>query len=105
VTGWMGENHFQPLPSALYGAVLFQAAIAYYILQRLIVAAHGPDSRLAQAIGSDWKGKLSLLLYPAAIGISFLWSWIAGCIYLTVALTWLIPDRRLSRVAMARNAD
>ncbi len=105
VTGWMGENHFHPLPSALYGAVLFQAAIAYYILQRLIVAAHGPDSRLAQAIGSDWKGKLSLLLYPLAIGISFLWSWIAGCIYLTVALIWLVPDRRLSQVAMARKAD
>src|SRR5215469_16877400 len=105
VTGWMGENHFTSLPSALYGGVLFMAAIAYVILQRLIVAAHGPDSRLAQALGSDWKGKLSAALYPVAVALAFVMPWISGCIYMVVALMWLIPDRRLSRVVMARKAD
>jgi uncharacterized membrane protein len=99
VTGWMGENHFQPLPSALYGAVLLMAAIAYIVLQTLIVAEQGRDSRLAQALGSDWKGRLSPSLYAIAIGISFVRPWIAGCIYIAVALSWLIPDRRLARVA------
>jgi uncharacterized membrane protein len=102
VTGWMGENHFHPLPSALYGAVLFMAAIAYYILQNLIVAAHGPDSGLAQALGRDWKGKLSPLLYATAIAVSFVNPMIAGGIYLAVALMWLIPDRRLVQVVNER---
>ena len=99
VTGWMGENHFSPLPSALYGAVLLCAAIAYYILQTLIVAAHGPDSHLARALGADWKGKLSPILYASAIGLSFIRPMLAGCIYIGVALMWLIPDRRLARAA------
>jgi len=98
VTGWMGENHFTPVPSAFYGAVLLMAAVAYYILQNIIVAQRGHDSRLAAAIGRDFKGKLSPLLYAAGIGASFFWPWIAGCIYVSVALMWLIPDRRIQQV-------
>ena len=99
VTGWMGENHFTSVPSALYGAVLLAAAIAYYILQTLIVTADGGrQSKLAVAIGKDWKGKLSPVLYTAAIIISFFRPWLAGAIYIFVALTWLIPDRRLERL-------
>jgi uncharacterized membrane protein len=99
VTGWMGENHFTPLPSALYGTVLLLAAIAYYILQTLIVRAHGGrDSKLARSLGRDWKGKLSLALYATAIVLSFFHPWLAGGIYLLVALMWLVPDRRIERV-------
>jgi uncharacterized membrane protein len=98
VTGWMGENHFTSIPSALYGAVLLLAAIAYYILQRLIVAEQGRNSQLALAIGADWKGKLSPVLYAVGIGTSVFQPWLAGCIYTIVALLWLIPDRRLERV-------
>src|SRR5213079_99633 len=90
VTGWMGENHFQSIPSALYGGVLLMAALAYYILQMLIIRLHGCDSKLARAIGSDLKGKLSPVLYAIAIAISFFQPWIAGCIYIGVALIWLI---------------
>ena len=98
VTGWMGENHFAPLPTALYGGVLLLAAIAYYILQRLIVrAAGGAESPLARAIGSDWKGKLSPLLYAAAIAAAFWQPWLAGGIYAAVAFLWLVPDKRLER--------
>jgi uncharacterized membrane protein len=98
VTGWMGENHFTPLPAALYGAVLLLAAIAYYILQTRIIAEQGSDSRLAASLGSDLKGKLSPVLYAAGIAASFFRPWIAGCIYTFVALMWLIPDRRIERV-------
>ncbi len=99
VTGWMGENEFKPLPSALYGAVLLLAAIAYYVLQTVIIASQGGcESRLAAAIGKDWKGKLSPVLYAIAIGASFFRAWIAGCIYVFVALMWLVPDRRIARV-------
>ena len=98
VTGWMGENHFTPVPSAFYGAVLLMAAIAYYILQNIIVTQRGHDSRLAAAIGRDVKGKLSPLLYAAGIGASFFRPWVAGCIYVFVALMWLIPDRRIANV-------
>ena len=97
-TGWMGENHFMSLPAAIYGTVLLFAAIAYYILQRLILAEAGPDSRLASSFGRDWKGKLSPLLYALGIGLAFFRSWAAGCIYVLVALMWLIPDRRIERV-------
>ena len=104
VTGWMGENHFAPLPSALYGAVLLLAAIAYYILQNLIIREEGGwESKLGIAIGKDWKGKLSPILYAIAIGTSFVRPWIASGIYVTVALMWLIPDRRIERVV--RDAD
>ncbi len=99
VTGWMGENHFAPLPSAMYGTVLLLAAIAYYILQTLIVAeAGGRQSSLAVAIGKDWKGKLSPLLYLTGVVTSFFAPEVAGGIYVFVALMWLIPDRRLERV-------
>jgi len=97
-TGWMGENHFTSLPSAIYGAVLLFAAIAYYILQWLIIAEAGPHSKLAESFGRDWKGKLSPLLYASGIGLAFFRPWAAGCIYVLVALTWLIPDRRIERV-------
>jgi uncharacterized membrane protein len=97
VTGWMGENHFKSIPSALYGAVLLMAALAYYVLQTLIVSVHGRDSKLAKAIGADFKGKLSPVLYAVAIAISFFKPWVAGCIYIGVALMWLIPDRRLQQ--------
>ena len=101
-TGWMGENHFAPLPSALYGTVLLLAAIAYYILQTLIVAAAGgAQSSLAAAIGKDWKGKLSPLLYLLGIVASFFAPMVASAIYVLVALMWLIPDRRLERVIQA----
>ena len=95
VTGWMGENHFQPVPTALYGGVLFMAAVAYLILQTLIIRLDGRDSKLARVIGSDRKGRLSLLAYAIAIGLSFFKPWIAACIYIGVALMWLIPDRRM----------
>ena len=98
VTGWAGENHFQSVPSALYGGVLLMAALAYYILQTLIIRVHGRESKLAQAIGSDLKGKLSPVLYATGIGLSFLKPWIAGCIYIAVALIWFIPDRRVEKV-------
>ena len=102
VTGWMGENHFAPLPSAMYGAVLLLAAIAYYILQTLIVAeAGGAQSSLAAAIGKDWKGKLSPLLYLLGVVTSFFAPKLAGGIYVFVALMWLIPDRRLERAIAA----
>jgi len=100
VTGWMGENHFSAAPSALYGAVLLLAAIAWYVLQSLIIAEHGGcESKLAAAIGKDWKGKLSPALYAVGIVVSFFQPWIAGAIYAIVALMWLIPDRRLERLA------
>ncbi len=98
VTGWMGENHFTSAPTALYGAVMLLAAIAYYILQSLIVAGHGCDSKLAASFGRDLKGKLSPVLYTIAIGAAFFRPWIAGGIYVIVALLWLVPDRRIARV-------
>jgi uncharacterized membrane protein len=97
VTGWMGENHFASLPSAVYGVVLLMAAIAYYLLQRCIIASDGPDSILRRAVGSDWKGKLSPLFYLAAIGASFVAQWLAQAIYVAVALIWLVPDRRIEK--------
>jgi uncharacterized membrane protein len=95
VTGWMGENHFAPLPTAIYGVVLLCAAIAYTMLQQTIIAAQGPGSRLAAALGSDLKGKLSVALYVAAIGLAFINQWISDAIYVAVILMWLVPDRRI----------
>ena len=97
-TGWMGENHFAAAPAALYGAVLLMAAVAYRLLQRLIMASQGPDSLLKKAIGGDWKGKLSLLLYAAAIPVAFWWQGISLGLYVVGALLRLIPDRRLENV-------
>ncbi|MBV6422866.1 MAG: Potassium channel [Steroidobacteraceae bacterium] len=95
VTGWMGENHFAPLPTAIYGIVLLAAAIAYWILQQRIIAAEGESSRLRRAIGRDWKGKASPLLYLVAIAITFVSAGLAQAIYVLVALVWLVPDRRI----------
>ena len=96
-TGWMGENHFEPLPAALYGCVLLMAALAYWWLQRCIVRTQGPDSLLHRAIGGDWKGKLSPLFYLAAIPLAFVATWVSLALYVAVALLWLVPDRRIER--------
>jgi TMEM175 potassium channel family protein len=104
VTGWMGENHFAPLPSALYGAVLLMAALAYYLLQQRIIASQGPASLLKKAVGGDWKGKVSPLLYVAAILLAVRWAWAAQGVYVLVALIWLIPDRRIERALDAGRA-
>jgi len=95
VTGWMGENHFAALPTAIYGVVLLGAALSYTILMRTIIAGQGPSSRLALAMGNDFKGKLSLILYMLAIPLAFVHQLIADAIYVTVALMWLVPDRRI----------
>jgi uncharacterized membrane protein len=97
VSGWMGENHFATLPVALYGIVLLCSVIAYYILARVLVASHGKDSALATAIGEDFKGKVSVLIYAVAIGLSFVNSWFACILYILVAVMWLIPDRRIEK--------
>jgi uncharacterized membrane protein len=100
-TGWMGENHFEPMPTLLYGAVLLMAAMAYFILQSVIISVQGPDSLLRKAVGSDWKGKLSPVLYVLGIVAT---SWapaVSQGIYVLVALLWLVPDRRIERVLHA----
>lgn len=97
VTGWMGENHFAPLPTALYGVVLLMAGMAYLILARTIIAGEGRDSLLAKAIGNDRKGNLSIVLYILAIPLAFFNQWIAQSLYIVVALMWLVPDRRIEK--------
>ena len=104
-TGWFGENHLAAMPTAVYGFVLLMAAIAYYILQRTIIAQQGPDSLLAAAIGQDWKGKLSPLLYLTAILLVFVSPWIASGLYIFVALMWLVPDRRIERVVAKQEKE
>jgi uncharacterized membrane protein len=94
-TGWMGENHFAPLPTAVYGAVLLLSGLAYLLLQAALVAENGPGSRLAEAVGRDWKGKLSLLGYAAAIPLAFVNQWVCDAVYVAVALLWLAPDPRI----------
>jgi len=98
VTGWMGENHFSPVPTAGYGVVLLLSAAAYYLLQAAILADNGRSSPLARALGADLKGKLSPVFYLAGIALAFRWPWVAGGLYALVALIWLIPDRRLEAV-------
>jgi uncharacterized membrane protein len=95
VTAWMGENHFAPVPMAAYGVVLLLAGIAYLVLQRVIIASQGPGSVLAAAVGRDMKGKVSALLYALAIPAAFIRPWIAGVMFVGVAMIWLIPDRRI----------
>jgi uncharacterized membrane protein len=97
VTGWMGENHYAALPVAVYGGVLLLAAIAYMILGRIIVASEGRDSLVAQALGKDAKGILSIVFYAVAIPLAFVASWAALLLYALVALMWLIPDRRIEQ--------
>ncbi len=98
VTAWMGVNHFAPLPTAAYGVVLLLAGVAYWLLQRAIIRSDGEDSMLARAVGDDVKGKLSPALYAAAIPLAFVSRWLAGALYVAVALMWLIPDRRIAHV-------
>jgi uncharacterized membrane protein len=97
-TGWMGENHFTALPTVLYGLVLLMAAIAYYLLQQAIIRAQGRDSILKKAIGRDWKGKLSPVMYLVAIVATLRSAWIAQAVFVAAALIWLIPDRRIENV-------
>ncbi len=96
-TAWMGENHFAPTPVAVYGVMLLMAAIAYYILQSAIIRRDGPDSLLARAVGRDVKGKISPVAYVLAIPAAFLSTWIAGALYVAVAVMWLVPDRRIEK--------
>ncbi len=103
-TGWMGENHFAPATLTVYGGLLLMAGGAYFVLQNCIIAVEGPDSLLARAIGTDWKGKASLLLYLAGIAASFWLPWLAGAIYVAVALLWLVPDKRIERVVAKTEA-
>jgi uncharacterized membrane protein len=97
VTSWMGGNNFSSLPVALYGTVLVFAGIAYYILTRALIALHGRHSTLAKALGNDFKGKISVVLYVVAIPFAFVRAWIACGVYLSVAIIWLIPDRRIEK--------
>jgi len=101
-TGWMGENHFSAIPSALYGVVLLMAAIAYLMLQQTIIASEGATSILKSAVGGDWKGKLSPFLYLLAIVSTFFVQWLAQAIYIFAALLWLVPDRRIEHVLQQR---
>jgi len=104
-TNWMGENEFAAVPTALYGVVLLCSAIAWWILQHCIVAVEGPQSALADALGSDRKAKASLAMYVAAIPLAFVRPWIADALYVAVALVWLVPDRRMeSRLNHRANA-
>jgi uncharacterized membrane protein len=97
VTGWAGENHFAALPTALYGGVLLLAAIAYFILAHVLLSIHAPDSVLAIALGADFKGKISIVFYLVAIPLSFVQSWMAWALYISVAVMWLVPDRRIEK--------
>jgi uncharacterized membrane protein len=96
-TGWLGENHFAPLPAAVYGVVLLAAAVSYWVLQQTIIRGQGSSSVLRKAIGSDWKGKLSPLLYLVGIVATTFSTWLALATYVAVALIWLVPDRRIER--------
>jgi len=97
VTGWMGENSFAAVPAALYGVVLLCAAIAYFILARSLLSIHAPDSVLATALGADFKGKISMVIYLFAIPLAFVRSWLACALYVLVAVMWLVPDRRIEK--------
>jgi TMEM175 potassium channel family protein len=97
VTGWMGESHLAPAPTAVYGVILLLAAIAYLLLQQAILRQEGPDSTLGAAVGRDRKGKISPLIYAIAIPVAFLHPWMAAALYVVGALMWLVPDRRIER--------
>jgi uncharacterized membrane protein len=98
VTGWMGENHFASMTVALYGAVLLLSAIAYFILSRALIRHDGDASTLARALGGDFKGKVSVVLYVAAIALAFVNRWLSLALYVAVAVMWLVPDRRIEKV-------
>jgi uncharacterized membrane protein len=95
VTGWMGQNHYAPIPTSAYGIVMLFAGLAYYVLAQTLIAAQGPDSRLAHALGRDWKGKVSVALWALGSVLAFLNPWAAVAIYVAVAAMWLIPDSRI----------
>jgi uncharacterized membrane protein len=97
VTEWMGENKFAAVPVALYGVVLLCAAIGYFILARSLLAIHSPDSRLASALGADFKGKISVVIYLIAVPLAFVRAWLACALYIMVAVMWLVPDRRIEK--------
>jgi uncharacterized membrane protein len=97
-TGWMGENHFAPLPTAVYGVVLLMAAVAFTILQKVLVAQHDENSRIARAVRDGVKERVSLAIYLSAIPLAFVNQWISDALYVTVALIWLVPDRRIESV-------
>ena len=97
VTGWMGENHFAAWPVALYGTIMLSAAVAYYLLTLALMALHASNSLLATALGRDFKGKVSIVIYLVAIPLAFLNSWFAGSLYVLVAVMWLVPDRRIEK--------
>ena len=97
VTGWLRENKFAAVPAALYGVVLLCAAIAYFILARSLLSIHSPDSVLATALGADFKGKISMVIYLVAIPLAFVRSWLACGLYILVAVMWLVPDRRIEK--------
>jgi uncharacterized membrane protein len=101
-TAWVGENHVAAAPTALYGVVLLMAAIAYWILQRSIIASQGADSLLKEAVGRDWKGKVSPILYVAGTAAAFRSPWCAQGVYFLVAVLWFIPDRRIESVLVGR---
>src|SRR5437867_3111496 len=102
VTGWMGANHFASLPVAAYGAVLFGSGCAYYILTRVLLAAHGPDSLLAKALGKDLKGKMSVVIYAAAIVLAFIQPLVSCALYVLVAGIWLCPDPRFEKIVAGK---
>jgi uncharacterized membrane protein len=97
VTGWMGENHFATMPVAAYGIVLFMCAVAYWLLVRCLTSRQGENKALADAIGSDKKGVLSLLFYPAGVGLAFVHPWLGFAVYILVAIVWFVPDRRIEQ--------
>jgi uncharacterized membrane protein len=97
VTAWMGENQFAAVPVALYGVVLLGSGCAYYIMVRLLLASHANDSLLARAMGSDFKGRISIWLYLIGIGVAFFWPWLAGVLYGVVSVIWLVPDSRIEK--------
>ena len=97
-TGWMGENHFAAVPTALYAAVLLMSGVAYTVLQQSIITSQGPDSLLKKAVGRDWKGKASLLSYVTSIPLAFVEHWLSLALIVLVALIWFVPDRRIERV-------
>lgn len=101
VTAWMGENNFSAVPVALYGVVLLLAAIAYFILTLTLIASNGKDSLLAVAVGREFKGKISMVIYTIAIFLALAAPWLAGLLYTLVAVMWLIPDRRIERALIS----
>ncbi len=104
VTGWMGENHFASLPVAVYGVVLMMAGVAYFILARMLIRVHGPDSELAKAFGRDVKGQISVVIYVVAIALAFFNRWFSAALYVLVAVLWLVPDRRIEKAIAIERA-